>query len=35
MGSCNSCEQKDETRYWRFEESVGPDEPTGDLHAVD
>ena len=27
MGSCNACEQKDETRYWRWEESA-IDEPT-------
>jgi hypothetical protein len=28
MGSCNSCEEKDETRFWRFEESPDPDNPT-------
>lgn len=28
LGSCNSCEEKDETRFWRFEESPCPDEPT-------
>jgi hypothetical protein len=28
MGSCNSCEHKDETRFWRFEESPCGDEPT-------
>lgn len=28
MGSCNSCEEKDETRFWRFEESPCPDQPT-------
>jgi hypothetical protein len=27
MGSCNSCEQKDDTRFWRFEESLCGDEP--------
>lgn len=28
MGSCNSCEEKDESRFWRFEESPCGDEPT-------
>lgn len=28
MGSCNACEVKDETRFWRFEESPCGDEPT-------
>jgi hypothetical protein len=28
MGACNSCERKDETRFWRWEESPNPDEPT-------
>lgn len=28
MGSCNSCEKKDETRFWRWEESPLPDQPT-------
>ena len=27
MGSCNSCEEKDDTRFWRFEESPCPDTP--------
>jgi hypothetical protein len=27
-GSCNSCEQKDESRFWRFEESPPPEELT-------
>lgn len=27
MGACNSCEQKDETRFWRWEESPLPDSP--------
>jgi outer membrane protein OmpA-like peptidoglycan-associated protein len=27
-GSCNACEKKDETRFWRFEESPCGDEPT-------
>jgi hypothetical protein len=28
MGSCNSCEEIDETRFWRWEESPCPDDPT-------
>jgi competence ComEA-like helix-hairpin-helix protein len=28
MGACNSCEEKDETRFWRWEESPIPDGPT-------
>ena len=28
MGACNSCEVKDETRFWRWEESPIPDSPT-------
>lgn len=28
MGSCNSCEERDDTRFWRWEESPCPDEPT-------
>ncbi len=28
MGACNACEKKDETRFWRWEESPNPDEPT-------
>ncbi|WP_406346159.1 helix-hairpin-helix domain-containing protein [Streptomyces sp. NBC_00648] len=27
MGACNSCEQIDETRFWRWEESPIPDSP--------
>jgi len=27
MGACNSCEVKDETRFWRWEESPIPDQP--------
>ncbi|GAA0528091.1 hypothetical protein FHS83_002264 [Rhizomicrobium palustre] len=26
-GACNSCEKKDDTRFWRWEESPIPDEP--------
>jgi hypothetical protein len=28
MGACNSCEHKDESRFWRWEESPIPDGPT-------
>lgn len=28
MGACNSCEKKDDTRFWRWEESPIPDSPT-------
>lgn len=28
MGKCNSCEEKDETRFWRWEESPVPDSPS-------
>ncbi|MFB3788901.1 MAG: hypothetical protein ACE15F_21280 [bacterium] len=28
MGACNSCEKKEESRFWRWEESPCPDEPT-------
>lgn len=28
MGACNSCEKKDESRFWRWEESPCPDDPT-------
>ncbi|RAP36984.1 peptidase C39 [Legionella quinlivanii] len=28
MGRCNSCEEKDESRFWRWEESPIPDSPT-------
>ncbi len=27
MGQCNSCEEKDESRFWRWEESPIPDSP--------
>lgn len=27
IGKCNSCEEKDETRFWRWEESHIPDSP--------
>lgn len=28
MGQCNACEEKDESRFWRWEESPIPDSPT-------
>ncbi|MEQ9502856.1 MAG: hypothetical protein RIT81_38655 [Deltaproteobacteria bacterium] len=28
MGHCNACEKKDEARFWRWNESPCPDEPT-------
>lgn len=28
MGKCNSCEEKDETRFWRWEEAPVPDSPS-------
>ena len=28
MGACNSCEEKDEKRFWRWEEEPCPDQPT-------
>jgi hypothetical protein len=28
MGACNACEKKEEERFWRWEESPNPDEPT-------
>lgn len=31
MGRCNSCEEKDESRFWRWEESPIPDSPTAIL----
>lgn len=33
MGSCNSCEKKDESRFWRWEESPTPDSPTA-INAI-
>src|SRR5262249_45704067 len=28
IGACNSCEKKDDTRFWRWEESPIPEEPS-------
>ena len=33
MGHCNSCEKKEEARFWRWEESPIPDSPTA-INAV-
>jgi hypothetical protein len=34
MGTCNSCEQKDETRFWRWEESPIPDSPNTQILPI-
>ncbi|KTD15666.1 Papain-like cysteine protease AvrRpt2 [Legionella gratiana] len=34
MGACNSCEEKDESRFWRWEESPIPDSPTA-INPID
>ena len=34
MGECNSCEEKDETRFWRWEESPIPDSPSTQILPV-
>ena len=31
MGACNSCEGKEEERFWRWEESPIPDNPAAIL----
>lgn len=33
MGHCNSCEKKEESRFWRWEESPIPDSPTA-INAI-
>ena len=33
MGRCNSCEKKEEERFWRWEESPIPDNPTA-INAI-
>lgn len=35
MGKCNSCEVKDETRFWRWEESPIPDSPNTQILPLD
>ena len=34
IGQCNSCEEKDETRFWRWEESPIPDSPTTQILPI-
>jgi hypothetical protein len=34
MGQCNSCEEKDESRFWRWEESPIPDSPTTQILPI-
>ena len=35
MGKCNSCEEKDESRFWRWEESPIPDSPNTQILPLD
>lgn len=35
MGRCNSCEEKDESRFWRWEESPIPDSPSTQILPLD
>lgn len=35
MGKCNSCEVKDESRFWRWEESPIPDSPSTPILPID
>ena len=35
MGKCNSCEEKDEGKFWRWEESPIPDSPTTQILPLD
>src|SRR4029079_2120029 len=35
MGKCNACEEKDETRFWRWEESPIPDSPNTQILPLD
>jgi hypothetical protein len=34
MGKCNSCEEKDESRFWRWEESPIPDSPNTQILPI-
>jgi hypothetical protein len=34
MGQCNSCEEKDESRFWRWEESPIPDSPNTQILPI-
>jgi len=35
MGKCNACEEKDESRFWRWEESPIPDSPSTPILPLD
>jgi hypothetical protein len=35
IGKCNSCEEKDESKYWRWEESPIPDSPSTQINPID
>ena len=35
MGKCNACEEKDESRFWRWEESPIPDSPNTQIQPLD
>ena len=35
IGKCNSCEEKDESRFWRWEESPIPDSPSTQINPID
>ncbi len=34
IGQCNSCEQKNESRFWRWEESPIPDSPNTQINPI-
>ncbi|MBK9947024.1 MAG: M23 family metallopeptidase [Nitrospira sp.] len=34
IGQCNSCEEKDESRFWRWEESPIPDSPNTQINPL-
>ena len=34
IGKCNSCEEKDESRFWRWEESPIPDSPNTQIDPI-
>jgi len=35
IGKCNSCEEKDESKFWRWEESPIPDSPNTQINPID
>ncbi len=35
IGKCNACEEKDESRFWRWEESPIPDSPNTQINPID